>query len=196
MNIRLNVEYFAQNDNDGWAESGGYLVAGNVQCAATSNAMLLNYLKPELMAESERGFDEFESFYKERFDSLGYSADDRGDHNCHTETLKSFGIKTQWRTNLTDADINKSLSKNFPVVVGFQYKVSGHICVIVGRTDSGYLVHDPYGIRSGAEDYYSYINPGYGDRSGAFDLYSWENLEATLFDNDGRRTGAWGRIAA
>lgn len=196
-NIKLNVQYFAQNDNDRWAESDGYEVDGNVQCAATSNSMLLYYLKPELLAKSQAGgFTEFESYYKARFDSLGYSADDRGDHGCHTETLRSFGVHTQWRTNLTDADIGKSLAKNLPVVAGFIYKVSGHICVIVGRTNEGYLVHDPYGIRLGADDEYVSINPGYGDQSGAFDLYRWSTLEAVLFDNDSQRTGAWGRVAA
>ena len=194
MNYKLPVKYFAQCDNDRWAESDGYLVPGNVQCAATSNAMLLNFLKPELKLESAKNFNEFESYYKDRFDSLGYSADDRGDHGCHTEALKSFGVKTEWRTNLTDADITKSLASGFPVVVGFQYKVSGHICLIVGCTGEGYLVHDPYGIRSGASDSYQYINPGYGDTSGEFDLYRWDTLEITLFNADGQRTGAWGRV--
>lgn len=195
-NIRLNVPYFAQCDNEGWEEkSDAYMVPGNVQCAATSNSMLLNFMKPELMPEALRVFPEFESFYKARFDSLGYSADDRGDHGCHTETLKTFGVNTEWRTNLTDADITKSLSNKFPVVVGFQYKVSGHICLVVGRTNEGYLVHDPYGVRSGTSDSYSYINPGYGDTSGAFDLYRWDTLEVTLFDGDGQRSGAWGRVA-
>lgn len=194
MNNRLDVEYFAQCDNESWAESDGYSVSGDVQCAATSNAMLLNYLKPELKLESSKKFGEFESYYKDRFDSLGYSANDRGNHDCHTETLKSFGVRSDWRTNLTDADITKSLANKFPVVAGFKYKVSGHICLIVGRTSDGYLVHDPYGIRSGSSDYYQYINPGYGDTSGMFDLYRWGTLEITLFDGDGQRTGAWGRV--
>lgn len=197
MNYKLSVPYFAQNDNDRWAESDGYEVDGNVQCAATSNSMLLNFLKPELLAKSQsEGFTEFESYYKDRFDSLGYSADDRGDHGCHTETLKSFGVRSEWRTNLTDADITKSLANGFPVVAGFVYKVSGHICLVVGRTSDGYLVHDPYGVRSGSNDYYSHINPGYGDTSGSFDLYRWDTLEITLFDGDGQRAGAWGRAKA
>lgn len=196
MNIRLNVEYFAQCDNEGWAESDGSEVEGNVQCAATSNSMLLNFLKPKLKDDSKAlGFAEFESFYEARFNSLGYFADDRGDHGCHTETLKTFGVQTEWRTNLTDADITKSLSSGFPVVSGFIYKVPGHICLIVGRTIDGYLVHDPYGIRSGSQDYYQYINPGYGDTSGMYDLYRWDNLEITLFDADGNRSGAWGRVS-
>jgi hypothetical protein len=196
-NIRLKVEYFAQNDNDRWAESDGHEVEGNVQCAATSNSMLLNYLKPDLLAKSKAsGFTEFESYYKARFNSLGYSADNRGHHDCHTATLRSFGVHTQWRTNLTDSDITHALFKNLPVVVGFIYGDAGHICVIVGRTSEGYLVHDPYGIRLGASDEYISINPGYGDQSGAFDLYRWDTLEAILFDNDGKRTGAWGRVAA
>jgi Peptidase_C39 like family len=195
MNNRLDVDYFAQCDNEWWAESDGYMVSGTVQCAATSNAMLLNYLKPELMSQSiAKGFTEFESYYKARFNSLGYSADDRGNHDCHTETLRTFGIDTQWRTDLTDADIAKSLSNKFPVVAGFVYKVAGHICVIVGRTDAGYLVHDPYGLRTGSRDEYSYINPGFGDTSGAYDLFRWANLDVTLFNGNSKKDGAWGRI--
>jgi hypothetical protein len=195
--IKLNVPFFAQCDNAEWAESDGYGVEGNVQCAVTSNAMLVAFLKPELMkSPAVRAFSEPESWLKALVTDLGYTADDRGNHTVYTEALETLGIKSQWRTDLTDTLITAELKAGRPVVCGFCYKEAGHICVIVGRTDKGYLVNDPYGLRSGSSDEYSYINPGFGETSGSFDLFTWANLEVTLFNNDGKRQGAWGRIVA
>ena len=190
-NVKLQVPYFAQCDNEGWAESDGYMVTGNVQCAATSNAMLAAFKLPGFLSASVY-YEEPESYYKAVFTGLGYSAEDRGNHDAHTECLAKLGLKTRWRTDLDRNAISTSLCAEFPVVAGFEYKAAGHICVIVGETKTGYLVHDPYGLRSGARDEYSYINPGFGDTSGSFDLFSWANLEVTFFAGG----GGWGRVAA
>lgn len=185
MNIKLDVPYYAQMDNLLW---GG--VSGSVQCAPTSNTMLLAYIKPEFVAESlRRRYEEPECYYKSRFLELGYSEDDRGNHDVNTKVLRSFGLETEWRTDLTREDISKSLADGFPVVVGLEYKVAGHIAIIVGETEGGYLIHDCYGIRRGTADDYLYINPGSGDMSGSYDLYTWESLDKVLFVG-----GGWGRL--
>lgn len=187
MNYKLNVPYYAQNSDEDWDG-----VAGNVQCAPTSNTMLLAFIKPDFVAESiKRKYVEPESYYTWAFDNLGYSADDRGNHDIHTKVLSYFGLDTVWRTNLLRADISKSLSEGFPVVVGLEYKTAGHICIIVGETDEGYLIHDPYGIRNGTANEYTYINPGTdGDTTGSYDLYAWASLEVLLFVGG----SAWGRL--
>lgn len=181
--VRLPVPYFSQNDNDDWDG-----VAGNVQCAATSNAMLLNFLRPGALL-SERS--EPETLYKERFNSLGYSADDRGNHDAHTAALTSFGLISHWITQGTDAIIKAMLDRKMPVVAGLCYKSAGHIVLIVGYDSNGYLIHDPYGVRAGAEDWYETINEGKGGGLGAFEQYSYPLLEKLLFSDDEKRVGAW-----
>lgn len=184
MSIKLNVPYYSQNDNELWRG-----VSGQVQCAATSNAMLLAYMVPNFVQDSERlGWLEPECYYKDVFLELGWSVSDRGNHDAHTETLEELGLSTKWLTTLTRADISKSLKEGFPVVIGVEYKVSGHICIVVGETDKGYLIHDPYGLRLSSTDTYTSINEG-DEKLGAYDLYSWETLDKILFNG-----GGWGRL--
>ena len=182
----LAVPYFAQNDNEPW--DGNF---GNVQCCPTSNAALAFFLRPDLRKRSYLlTFSEPESYYKYLFELVGYSADDRGDHDAHTATLqKYFGIKSTWSTTLTVKDFKESIDRGYPVVCGVNYKVSGHIMLVVGYTEKGLIINDCYGIRAGCEDYYSVINPGYGDTTGQEDEYSWETLATILFNG-----GGWGRM--
>jgi Papain-like cysteine protease AvrRpt2 len=187
--IVLDVKYFSQMDNEEWDGADP-----NCQCAPTSNCCALFHLKPSLYSLVGEG-QEPEDIYKERFESLGYASSDRGNHDCHTATLKSFGIESVWGTTYTDADITKSLQKKVPIVVGFCYKEAGHISVVVGRTKNGYKVHDVYGAREGSSDFYTIIN-SYDtfETHGAYEDYSWAILEEVLFSQDGTRSGAWGRM--
>lgn len=185
MAIKLDVPYYAQNDNQYWGSAHG-----SVQCCPTSNTMLLAYVHPSFVQDSyAQSFYEPECYYKSRFLELGYSENERGNHDAHTEVLESFGVDTVWRTDLTESDISKSLSENFPVVVGLEYKISGHICIVVGETDEGFLIHDPYGERNGTSNDYLYINDGNGDIAGSYDLYTWKSLNEVLFVG-----GGWGRL--
>lgn len=191
MTKLIQTAYFNQNDNDAWEGEPGY-----VQCCPTSNAMLAAWGDPNMIANSKNnGFDEPESYYKSKFESYGYSASDRGNHDAHTLTLqKAFGITSEWRMDLTSKQIVQSIDHGVPVVVGFRYKSSGHICLITGYYSDeggGLFVNDPYGLRDGANDDYSYINPGYGDQSGRNDRYSWGLLNKILFE--GNNQGGWGR---
>ena len=75
-----------------------------------------------------------------------------------------------------------------PVIAGFAYKYSGHICIIVGHDPANkvWLVHDPYGTRHGASDNYDI---GIG---GAFDPYSYDTMQRIFWDQGGE--AGWGRI--
>ncbi len=192
-NKLLSVKYFQQNDNDAWQG-----IPGNVQCCPTSNAMLAAYLVPEMVTKSrQNGFSEPESYYKSKFTSLGYSADNRGNHDAHTKVLEqAFGIKSEWRYDLTSKDIVRSIDVGIPVVVGVQYRSSGHILIVTGYYSDeggGLYINDPYGLRAGASDVYDYINPGYGDETGKNDRYSWPLLNNVLFEPAMPNQGGWGR---
>ncbi len=76
----------------------------------------------------------------------------------------------------------------FRSLLGFAYKGSGHICVIVGHdpVKKVWLVHNPYGTRYGSSDSY---DVGIG---GAFDSYSYDTVQRIFWDQDGE--ARWGRI--
>lgn len=189
--ILLNVPYFCQNDNELWQGAGG-----NVQCCPTANAMLAAYKDKGMIGRAKaNGFAEPESYYKWKFLDAGFSASDRGDHNCHTYVLDHyFGIQSEWRTDLTSQQIVQSIDDDNPLVIGVEFKSAGHIFIVVGYyTDEGggLLIHDPFGRRAGASDSYSYVNPGWGDETGKADRYSWGLLNKIVFDQPNK--GAWGR---
>ena len=170
----LDIKYFAQNDNTAWV---GY--PGSVQCAPTSYAALAYYLRPELFPSD---IDEPETYYKIMFEATGYTADDRGNHQAHVETLaKQFNIKGHFTTEATLGQVTESLDKGFPVVLPLNYKKSGHVVLAVGYSDKGLLINDPYGVRHGSAHWYDVINDG-TTSEGERDLYSWTTLEAVAFD--------------
>lgn len=185
---RLPVPFFSQNDNTPWDGADG-----NVQCCPTSNAAFAYYLSPKFRAGfAASGLSEPEDYYKAVFESLGGSSGDRGDHDFHTRTLSSLGIKSRWVTTGTDTQIRQSIDQGKPLVAGMHYKSAGHIVLISGYYHGGYLIHDCYGQRNGSDNSYGYINPSEGEVRGRFDRYSYNVLALTLFD--GNKTGAWVRF--
>ncbi len=180
--IKLPVGYCSQLDNDPTIFGPGWR-----QCNTTSNTMLANYLlKGALsqMAEKE-GYPEPESVYMRIVVKYG----DTTDHSAQTQALQELGIESYFSYTLSPADVLTSLRAGIPVVVGFAYKGSGHICIIVGyiaATQSWY-VHDPYGTRHGASDSY---DVGVG---GEYDVYSNETMQQVFWDQ-GVGDSGWGRI--
>lgn len=132
QDIRLNVPYYMQRDNK---------ISPMATCNSSSHAMLLNYLKPK----SVSGDDE----YIERFVK---SAQRSVDWAVHTRALEQYGIVSEFRTTGDYADLDRSLEAGIPVVIGVLHKgpvedpSGGHVLVIVGRYNGGFLAHDPFGV--------------------------------------------------
>jgi len=179
--IKLDVKYCSQLDNDEAVFGPGWR-----QCNTTSNTMLADYLlNGELSKQAqEQGYPEPESVYMRVVGKYG----DTTDHGAQTEALKDLGIESYFSYTLSAKDVLASLNKNVPVVVGFAYKGSGHICLIVGHDPikKVWLVHDPYGTRLGASDSYEV---GVG---GPFDPYSYDTMQQIFWDMGGE--AGWGRI--
>ena len=182
MSKVLAVPYYAQNDHEPWCYT-----YSNALCSPTSNAMLGFYLNQSQLKRSQlNGFTEPESYYRYLIEIAGFSAADRGSHDVHTEILsKYFLIESVWRTDLNSQDFKDSIDQGFPVVCVLTYKVSDHIAIAVGYSETGLLINAPYGIRAGTSSEYKRINPGYGELSGKEDHYSWNSLDAILFKNGG-----------
>lgn len=179
--LKLDVPYCSQLNNDPSIFGPGWR-----QCNTTSNTMLADYLlKGDLTKQAkDEGFSEPESLYMRLVKKYG----DTIEHDAQTRALEDLGIESYFSHTLSAKDVLQSLRADVPVVVGFAYKGSGHICVIVGH-DPGkkvWLVHDPYGTRYGSSDSY---DVGVG---GAFDSYSYDTMQRIFWDQGGE--AGWGRI--
>jgi len=179
--IKLPVSYCSQLNNDTAIFGEGWR-----QCNTTSNTMLADFLlKGELTNKAkQQGFPEPESVYMRIVGNYG----DTIDHEAQTSALKELGIESYFSHSLSGKDVMLSLKAGIPVVVGFAYKSSGHICVIVGHdpVKKAWLVHDPYGTRHGYSDSYD-IGAG-----GAYDPYTYSTMQMVFWDQ-GSEAG-WGRV--
>lgn len=180
--VKLSVPYFSQVNNDPSIFGSGFR-----QCNITSNAMLADYLLKGSLTKlaKERGFAEPESVYMRLVAKYG----DTIYHDVHTKALRDLKIESYFSYTLSGKDILASLEKGIPVVVGFAYRGSGHICLVVGHdpVQKGWLVHDPYGIRYGASDAYDV------GANGSYDVYTYSVFQQLFLDRGNPESG-WGRI--
>lgn len=179
--IKLNVKYFSQIGNEEHLFGPDFR-----QCSLTSHAMALDFLtKGDLSKKSKaNGFKEPESYYASKLIKYG----DTIDHDAHTACLQNeFGIKSKWCMDLSTKDLEKQLQKDCPVPCGVSWSSSGHIVCVVGINETGFLVHDPYGIRN--------LNGSYAvGADGSYDLYSFGFWKSIWLDNLTSLNSGWGRI--
>ena len=179
--IKLPVKYRSQLDNDPSVFGPGWR-----QCNTTSNAMLADFLLDGALTQKalDTGYPEPESVFMRLVAKYG----DTTSHAAQTQALQNLGIESYFSYTLSSKDLLMSLEKGIPVVVGFAYKKSGHICLVVGYDPQKrqWLVHDPYGTRHGSSNSY---DVGVG---GQYDRYSSDVMQQIFWDQ-GREAG-WGRI--
>lgn len=148
-------------------------------CNTSSCAMAAKYLGGSIDSDDE--------YYAK------YLKGDTTDHGAQTAALDRLGIKSVWRTDLDFIDLDESLKRDRPVVIGIlhrgsiDYPTGGHMIVVIGKTAKGdYIVNDPYGS----------INDGYQGavENGRGAVYARSMLERR-WTAEGKGTG-WGRIFA
>jgi len=169
----LPVPYYPQTDNYAQPER---------TCNSSSCAMALEYFRPGTL-HGQKGDDQ----YLRKVFAEG----DTTDHNVQTEVLKEYGIKSEFRYNLSFDDLDKELAARRPVVAGILHRgtlrnpTGGHMIVIIGKKSNGdYIVHDPYG-----DLYDGYTSSVYNGRSVVYERHV---LEAR-WTPEGPTSG-WGRI--
>ena len=129
----LDVPFYPQTDN--------YRDA-NRTCNSSSCAMVLEYFKPGTL-QGPKGDDA----YIRKVFAIG----DTTDHDVQTKVLASYGIKSQFRYNLSFADLDRELAAGRPVCIGILHRgplsapTGGHICVVIGKRGEDYVINDPYG---------------------------------------------------
>lgn len=152
-NVRLNVPYKSQLDN--WYNPTG-------SCNVTSIAMCLEYLG----ASRRSSIGQFEDELYEYTLNQGLSRHSPYDL---ARVVRDYGCRDTFRTNATIEDAKAWLADGNPAVIHGYFTSFGHIIVLVGYDDRGFLVHDPYG---------EWFEWGYRtDLSGAYLHYSYDLIE-------------------
>jgi hypothetical protein len=144
----LLVPFFPQTDN--------YRDADRT-CNSSACAMCLEYFKPGTL-KGAKGDDT----YVQKVFAIG----DTTDHTVQTKVLSGYGIKSQFKYNLTFADLDREIAAGRPIVIGILHRGSlssptgGHMCVVIGKKGDDYVVNDPYGSLN--DGYTGSVNNGKG----------------------------------
>ena len=148
------------------------------------------HMQPDLWQKSSKNDNGDLDFYLPRVGKYG----DTTSHPAQTQALRELGVESEWRTNLTIADVKREIDQGRPVILGILHNGhvssprhdSGHMILAVGYDERGLFIHDPNGELD-------VVNGGYlASVRGDFLHYSYKNL-GPRFEVDGPGTG-WGRL--
>lgn len=126
----LNVPYFSQLDNE-------FNPTGS--CNVTSIAMCLKYLG----IKGDGSYGQIEDQLYAHCEIVGWSRHDPYDLKKLAESYP--GIRDNLTQTGTLNDIRTAIDKGHPCVVHGYFTRFGHIVVICGYDDQGFIVNDPYG---------------------------------------------------
>jgi hypothetical protein len=130
-NIDLRVPYLSQRDNE---------LRPLGTCNVTCYAMALSYLGAKRRArDSQRQFED------ELFKFLERNGRDRHVHDDLAWMGRQYGVDASFSTRRTWAQVTAELQAGNPVVVSTKLTSSGHIILIRGRNEQGFIVNDPFG---------------------------------------------------
>lgn len=183
--IKINVKYRTQLDNYDGDHGTPYR-----QCALTSRTIALDnalkrFDKGDIDAIAKvNGFREGEGYYGRVLKKYG----DTTVHAAHVKAFKEFGLESYFSSTASLSDLIEALTCQMCVPIAVSYKSSGHIICVVGYNPDKkfFWVHDPYGVRAGAADYYAVR----GGNAGAYDRYSLEVMRQ-IFGDVGNKESGW-----
>jgi uncharacterized protein YvpB len=151
---KLDVPYRSQLDNR---------LNPTGSCNVTSVAMCLLYLK----AKFDKVGEEEDELYR-YCENSGY---DRHSPYDLAQVIRDYGRKDRFDETSTIEACKAHLNTRNPCIVHGWFTGSGHIIVLVGYDDKGFIVHDPYG---------EWFSTGYRtDLSGKFLHYSYNLIQKT-----------------
>lgn len=161
----LDIGYKSQIDNE---------LNPTGSCNVTSSAMCLEYwgIKPP-------GPGQFEDTLYQWMSDEGLS---RHDPNHLKIAIEHFGCQDNFSTRATIAEIKVAIDNKIPVVVHGFFTVFGHIIVLIGYNDKGFVCHDPFG----EWDSGGYIrNDSQNPERGKAITYSYGLIERTCLPDGG-----------
>lgn len=132
----LQVAWYAQLDSADRAQAAR-------MCFSSSNAMLLQYLKPGTLT-GPNGDDQF----LKRVQQYG----DTTNPDAQIRALSSYGIRARFIKTCTFEQLQQQIDRGVPVPCGFLHRGTvsapsggGHWLIVVGYTSTHLIVHDPFG---------------------------------------------------
>lgn len=127
----LAVPYFPQLDNgpEGWR-----------QCQTSSLAMCLAFLgTPGIKDDTD-------------YLAIVQRYGDTTDQAAHQKALASLNVRARFRQDMSASELLGELKAGLPVAIGILHHGpvtaptgGGHYIVVIGFTETGWIVHDPYG---------------------------------------------------
>lgn len=130
--VKLAIPYKSQLDNEENPTGS---------CNVTSLSMCLTFLGAKRNPSYSR-FDQFED------ELYNYALDknlSRHDPHDLAVIVEDYGCRDDFRTNATIEQVQNWLADSKPIVTHGYFTSFGHIVVIAGFDEKGFLVHDPYG---------------------------------------------------
>jgi uncharacterized protein YvpB len=156
---KLNIPYKSQRDNE---------LNPNGSCNVTSLAMCLEFLG----AKRKATIGQFEDELYDYAERKGLS---RHDPHDLAMIVEAYGYRDDFRTDRTITQVKEWLTDNKPAVIHGYFTDFGHIVVLAGFDEDGFLVHDPYG------EWYSWGYDrnalGIEDIKGKYVHYSYEMIK-------------------
>lgn len=127
--VKLAIPYKSQLDNEENPTGS---------CNVTSLAMCLEFLGAQRQHNSGQFEDELYTYAENH----GLSRHDP--HDLAT-IVEAYGCRDNFRTDATIEQVQGWLSEGKPIVIHGYFTTFGHIVVLTGFDEAGFLVHDPYG---------------------------------------------------
>ena len=165
--VQLNVPYMYQLDSDVSGQGGR-------MCFSSTNAMLVEYLKPGTLKGDQQADDAY------LMQVLQYG--DTTSADAQVAALEYYGITARFRMDGTTDAAKNLLRKSIPVPIGVLHKGpassptgTGHWLLLVGFDNASgeWICHDPFGEMDCAGGNYVSNSP----TAGRYVRYSFKNLD-------------------
>ena len=159
--VKLDIPYKSQRDNANNPDGS---------CNVTSLAMCLDFLRISGQDSSIQLEDELYEY------ALNNNLSRHSPHDL-AQIVIAYGAKDAFDSHATLDEVKGWLAAGNPIVTHGYFTSFGHIIVLVGYDEKGFIVHDPYG--EWYADGYDRNDPGDNNEKGKFLNYSYQLIEET-----------------
>ena len=140
-------------------------------CNVTSIAMCLEYFGVKPRKSKEAGYYKAEQLEDELYRYMERQGLSRHSPQDLARVVRDYGKKDDFTVWGTFERCRDHIAAGNPCVIHGYFTSFGHIIVLVGYNDKGFIVHDPYG---------EWFSSGYRtDLSGEFLHYSYDLIQRT-----------------
>lgn len=158
--VKLSIPYKSQRDNEENPDGS---------CNVTSLAMCLEYLGIKRRVKLGQFEDELYKYAIEK----GLN---RHDPHDLAAIVENYSCRDDFRANATIEQVQDWVSEGNPAVIHGYFTSFGHIVVVAGFNETGFLIHDPYGEWNSCG--YDRNVPGSKNEKGKYIHYSYQLIRS------------------